>query len=48
MSNDYNKIIISAKFIDKNKTILRYIDLEECNIFIEYINRKKLYKIYYF
>ena len=44
LHSDYNNIIKSIKYIDKNKTILRYIDLEECISFIAYINKKKLYK----
>ena len=43
-SKDYKNIVESVKYIESNKTILRYIDLEECIKFIKYINRKKLYK----
>jgi hypothetical protein len=42
--NDYKSILKSAKFIDKNKTILRYVDLKECVKFIKYINKKQFYK----
>ena len=44
MSNDYKKIIESTKYIDINKTILRYVDLGECISFIKYINKTELYK----
>ena len=44
LSDNYNNIISSAKYINNNKTILRYIDLKECILFIEYINKNKLYK----
>jgi len=43
-SDDYKKIIESVKYIETNKTILRYVDLKECIEFIKYINNKKLYK----
>ena len=44
ISNDYTKIVKSAKYIDNNRTILRYVDLEICVDFITYINNNKLYK----
>jgi hypothetical protein len=44
LSNDYKKILASTKYIDTNKTILRYVALEECVAFIKYINKKELYK----
>ena len=34
MTEDYKKIVSSAKYIDNNKTILRYVDLNECVQFI--------------
>jgi hypothetical protein len=43
-SHVYTKIIESVKYIETNKTILRYVDLIECVKFIKYINDKKLYK----
>jgi len=43
-SNDYKKILESVKYIETNKTILRYVDLVECVKFIKYINKKQLYK----
>lgn len=43
-SDVYTKIIESVKYIETNKTILRYVDLIECVSFIKYINDKKLYK----
>jgi len=43
-SSDYKNILNSVKYIDNNKTILRYIDLDECIRFLVYINTKKLYK----
>ena len=43
-SDDYNNIQNSVKYINNNKTILRYIDLDECIKFIVYINKKQLYK----
>ena len=44
LSEDYNEILKSVKYIDANKTILRYVGLETCIEFITYINNKKLYK----
>ena len=44
ISDSYSKILESAKYIDTNKTILRYVDLEACIDFIGYINDKELYK----
>tara|TARA_Y100000389_G_scaffold204352_1_gene256396 strand:+ start:4825 stop:7206 length:2382 start_codon:yes stop_codon:yes gene_type:complete len=44
ISNDYNKILESVKYIETNKTILRYVDLEACVEFITYINENNLYK----
>ena len=43
-SDDYDNILKSIKYINTNKTILRYIDLGECIRYIVYINKKKLYK----
>ena len=49
ISDDYTNIVKSAKYIDNNRTILRYVDLEICVDFITYINNNKLYKnsLYY-
>jgi hypothetical protein len=44
ISQDYNKILESANYINTNKTILRYVDLTACIDFILYINNKQLYK----
>ena len=44
ISNDYSVIINCTKYIDTNKTLLRYVDISECIAFIKYINNKKLYK----
>ena len=44
LSSDYKEIQKMAKYIDTNKTILRYVDLNDCSAFIEYINSKELYK----
>lgn len=44
LSEDYLKIIESVKYIENNKTILRYVDLSECIKFICYINKNKFYK----
>lgn len=43
MSEDYNDIITISKHCDKYKTLLRYIDLEECINFILNINKNKYY-----
>ena len=34
----------TAVYIDSNKTLLRYVDLDECISFIEYVNKKKIYR----
>ena len=44
ISDDYTNIVKSAKYIDNNRTILRYVDLEICVDFITYINNNNLYK----
>lgn len=44
LKNDYNAILSSIKYIETNKTILRYVDFEACVDFITYINNNKLYK----
>ena len=36
-------IVESAKYIETNKTILRYVGLEACIEFITYVNKNKLY-----
>ena len=43
-SDDYKKILDSARYIETNRTILRYVDLDECINLIMYVNNKKLYK----
>ena len=44
LSDNYKAILNSARYIEINKTILRYVDLDECIDFIRYINEKQLYK----
>jgi hypothetical protein len=44
ISSDFKQILASIKYIETNKTILRYVDLEECITIIKYINNEKLYK----
>jgi len=44
ISDDYTEIANSVRYIETNKTILRYVDLDECITFIRYINENKLYK----
>ena len=44
ISNDYTKVLNTAVYIDSNKTLLRYVDLDECISFIEYVNKKKIYR----
>tara|TARA_B100001093_G_scaffold407422_1_gene396045 strand:+ start:2331 stop:4706 length:2376 start_codon:yes stop_codon:yes gene_type:complete len=44
ISDNYNDILKSCKYIESNKTIMRYVGLEECTLFIKYINKKKFYK----
>jgi len=44
MSENYKDIIKISKHCDKYKTLLRYIDLEECIKFILHINKNKYYK----
>lgn len=44
IGKDYKEILEVARYIDTNKTILRYVDLEECIKLIKYINKKQLYK----
>ncbi len=44
LSHDYNEILKTVKYIDSNKTILRYVGLEACIEFITYINENRLYK----
>ena len=44
LSSDYTKILESVKYIETNKTILRYVDLNECIAFIKYINKHEFYK----
>lgn len=41
MSSDYNKIQEISKHCEKNKTLLRYIDLKSIITFIKYVNEKK-------
>ena len=41
---EYDKILDVVHHIDSNKTILRYVDLDECIDFITYINKNALYK----
>ena len=44
LSDNYDDIKKTAQYIDSNKTLLRYIDLYECIIFIKYVNKKEYYK----
>ena len=44
ISNDYHIIKDSVNYIEKNKTILRYLDIDNSIDYINYINKKKLYK----
>lgn len=44
LSSSYEIILESVKYIETNKTILRYVDLNECILFIKYVNKYKHYK----
>ena len=44
LSRDYQAILDSVKYIETNKTILRYVDLNECVLFIKYVNKYEYYK----
>ena len=48
LTNDYKQIQEMVKYIESNKTILRYVDLEECLKFIDFINKKNFIKIQIF
>lgn len=40
---DYSELQLCVKHIESNKTLLRYVDLDECIKLIMYVNKKKLY-----
>jgi hypothetical protein len=44
LSDNYDKIKEIAKYCEKNKTLLRYIDLNECIDFCLYINENNILK----